>query len=66
MLLRYRCRFSPSFLLLRHTTENTSSSAQASSSRFGPTSFCYEKGRGALTRIRNRRGTVSALVNVNG
>lgn len=28
----------PSFLLLRHTTENTSSSAQASSSRFGPTS----------------------------
>jgi len=41
----------PSFLLLRHTTKNTSSCAQASSSRFGPTSdfCCYEKGRGALT-----------------
>lgn len=47
MLLRYRCRSSPSFLLLRHTTENTSSSAQASSSRFGPTSFCYVPGEGS-------------------
>jgi len=55
--LRYRCRSSPSFLLLRHTTEKTSSSAQASSSRFDPTSSFFLLRRGALTRILNRRGT---------
>lgn len=69
MLLRYRCRFSPSFLLLRHTTENTSSSAQASSS--WSYFFLLRKREASEVRTEFETGVAwymdrPALVNVNG